>query len=329
MSQYAAELLADSISDRGVRIVTAKVTFPRFTLAEWNTHRVFSRNSASSRAIPTEILIERVLQDPFVPETFNQRVVGMGVGEEFGEEDAATARQMWLDAAEDAREHAFRLCELGLDKSRANRLLEPFLWHTAIFTSTEWDNFFAQRLHKAAQPEFQIVASALREAIDASQPQVLTEGQWHLPLVEAAELQHLCDVRFSGDPDAVAAAEAHVKKLSASRCARVSYDRFDDEPIEKTIQRAEFLMTNGHFSPFEHVARPFSAGENEVVEDVMRAVNMGKQHIPKQRALDMMHHASFCGNFRGWVQMRYEIPFQRDFGQVLEAQMRARDLVDA
>jgi hypothetical protein len=81
---YDVKVLADSIyglsSGQTARITTMQVTFPRFILAEINTHRAFSRNSASSRAIPTEKIIEQVVTNPFIPETFNRRVKGMGVG---------------------------------------------------------------------------------------------------------------------------------------------------------------------------------------------------------------------------------------------------------
>src|SRR3954469_8833727 len=111
---YDAKILADSISPDGVRLSTFEITFPRFILAEVNTHRVFSRNSASSRAIPTEKNIQRVAEDPYVPETFNARVKGMGVGEAFDGEQAEAARNDWLEASADAIRHARFQNELGV-----------------------------------------------------------------------------------------------------------------------------------------------------------------------------------------------------------------------
>ena len=136
---YAVKILADSIAPSGVRLTTMEITFPRFILAEINTHRALSRNSASSRAIPTEKNIERALQSPFIPE-FNERVVGMGVGDVLPDAEQAHARNAWLAARNSAVAAARAL--LHVDKSRANRLLEPFMWQTAIVSATDWANFF-------------------------------------------------------------------------------------------------------------------------------------------------------------------------------------------
>ncbi|MEO7398589.1 MAG: FAD-dependent thymidylate synthase, partial [Ilumatobacteraceae bacterium] len=185
---YQATILADSISPDGVRLTTLWVTFPRFILAEVNTHRMLSRNSNSSRAIPPERQIEKVRTNPFVPETFNKRVTGMGVGDPLERKEAAVARGVWLDAAEFACDQAEQLLNLDCDKSRINRLLEPFLWHSAVISATEWDNFFALRDHPAAQPEFRILAKMMKTAMTYSSPVKLPYTQWHLPGVAAQEI---------------------------------------------------------------------------------------------------------------------------------------------
>jgi hypothetical protein len=301
---YASRVLADSISPDGVRLTTLLVTFPRFILAEVNTHRMLSRNSASSRAIPTEKLIERVRTNPFVPETFNKRVKGMGVGAVLESQDLSSARAEWLMASENAAAHAEALMKLDVDKSRANRLLEPFMWHTAIISATEWDNFFALRDHPAAQPEFQIVAKLMRASIEGSTPLELGYDQWHLPLITFEEWDNLelgrgeAQRHKDGLPSDVTPHRfrehvERIKLVSAGRCARVSFDTHENwEPWDASEERAKKLMTNGHFSPFEHVARPFSGGE---------------PHPPL---------GFFVGNFRGWVQMRKEIPHEDNFALV-------------
>lgn len=246
---YEVKILADSISVDGIRLTTLQVTFPRFILAEVNTHRVLSRNSASSRAIPTEKIIDRVREDPFIPETFNKRVKGMGVGDELDSNDQDACRGDWLVACDNAILVAQEIMDRGVDKSRVNRLLEPFMWHTAIITATEWENFFALRDHPAAQPEFQIVARMMKEAMTASKPTQLELGMWHLPLVLASEMVE------SGDHEKWA-------MISAGRCARVSFDTHENyEFPEVSYERAERLMTSGHMSPFEHQATPVRLGE--------------------------------------------------------------------
>lgn len=235
---YEVKILADSQSDYA-RLTTFEVTFPRFILSEVNTHRMLSRNSASSRAIPTETLIQRVLDNPFVPESFGKRVKGMGVGEDLDPEDYEVAKQIWLGSRDAAVVAAKRL--LHVDKSRANRLLEPYMWHTAIISATEWDNFFNLRCHPDAQPEFQKIARMMRDALQENSFKFLMPGAWHLPLVS--------DEERSNYPDNVLA------RASAGRCARVSYDRHNTEDtVENSVARWEQLCKAGHWSPGEHPA---------------------------------------------------------------------------
>ena len=295
---YSARILADSMSPDGVRLTTFEVVFPRFILAEFNTHRMLSRNSASSRAIPSEKLIQRVLDDPFIPATFNTRVKGMGVGAALVGADASAAEETWLNARDNAVGSAEGLMGLDCDKSRVNRLLEPFLWHTVIVSATEWDNFWGLRDHPAAQPEMQITARLMREVYDASFPQLMEHGWWHLPLLSADELSSLCAARDRGDSDLDTIVDSW-KKVSASRCARVSFDKHTDtEPLADTIARAERLMNSvpAHLSPFEHVARPQQPSDLGPVQGV-----------------------HFWGNFRGWVQMRREIPNEDNALRMIEA----------
>lgn len=280
---YEVTVLADSISPDGVRLTTLQLVYPRFIHSEMLRHRMFSHSVASSRAIPTEKNIERVRKDPFVPETFNKRVKGMGVGAALDLSEAARARKAWLYAAGNAAYWAEVLNKLGIDKSRANRLLEPFLWVTDIVTATEWDNFFALRDHEGAQPEFQTLARLMRVEMERHEPLEVDYGEWHLPLTP--EFSH---DTFDGDWD-------FWKNISAGRCARVSFDKQNEtEEHKASTLRAKRLIESGHFSPFEHVARPLTDDE----------------------ALHGVVENSFCGNFRGWVQMRKEIPNEDQFGKV-------------
>lgn len=307
---YGDTALVESVTMRGVEPaydLEIEGPFPNFTANGVVVHN--SRNAASSRAIPTERLIEQVRRDPFVPATFNKRVVGMGVGSEFNPEDADYAKRTWTLAANLAANSADVLMKIGLDKSRANRILEPFLWYTAIFSGTEWDNMLALRDHPAAQPEIQAVARCIKRCFVASTPTPLDYGQWHLPLVDwDADMWRLCDER-SQDGIPVDEAIDLLKKISASRCARVSYDRTDDESMEKTIERADFLMNNGHFSPFEHVARPIQRSD---VDDAVIA-NKISMTIRAHEVVDLDPTVMTCGNLRGWVQMRKAIPNEDRF----------------
>ena len=275
----AVKILADSVGPHGIRLTTFEITFPRFILAELNTHRMLSRNSASSRAIPTEKRIQEVVLDPFVPE-FNARVKGMGVGEPLGGEDARRAQDEWLLASRDAVRAARQL--LRVDKSRANRLLEPFLWQTAIVSATDWDNFWALRDHEAAQPEFYRLAKLMHEHYLIMEPTQLDWGEWHLPLV------------FPSDTDShVLHAHLGAPSVSAGRCARVSYDTHDDhEDAHVSQARWEQLAASGHWSPAEHPARLPS--EEEWSDRVS-------------------FHQGRWGNFEGWIQLRKHYPNEEVF----------------
>lgn len=294
---YQATVLADSISPEGVRLTTLWVTFPRFILAEVNTHRMLSRNSNSSRAIPPERQIEAVRTNPFVPETFNTRVKGMGVGEALGSADQRYAEDLWHRAAANACSAAEQLLALDVDKSRINRLLEPFLWHSAVITATEWSNFFALRDSPQAQPEFQITARLMREAMAESVPREVLEGQWHLPGLTTNERVDVYGQRRWDEG----------KRVSAGRLARwTSYGHEGDyEPVQDAIVRCDRLISSLHLSPLEHQARPMTVedieGENAL--DVMVGMGTGD-------AREIGQH--FVGNLRGWVQFRKEIPREHD-----------------
>lgn len=201
---------------------------------------MLSRNSESSRAIPPELQIERVLEDPYVPE-FAGRVKGMGVGEELDGYDYNHAVLYWYDARDAAVEAARGLLKLNVAKDQVNRLLEPFMWHTVIVTATDWDNFFALRDHDDAAPAFRKVARMMRVAMNASVPREIPYGGWHLPLVSEIEEDLI-------GPFAAAAA-------SAGRCARSSYSNHrKPETGRESMDRWLGLSGKGHWSPGEHPA---------------------------------------------------------------------------
>ncbi|MGB6986436.1 MAG: FAD-dependent thymidylate synthase [Candidatus Aquilonibacter sp.] len=259
---FAARVLADSVSPAGIRLTTLEVRFPRFILAEVNTHRTFSRNSSSSRAVPTKKMIERVLENPAMPVEWGVNKAGMSASEILTEEQAELAREEWLRARDSAVQHVRTLQEFNVHKQVINRILEPFMWHTVIITATEWENFFSLRLAENAQPEIQIAARLMFDAKGLSEPAAVALGDWHLPLVQDDERSLPIEV---------------LKRVSAARCARVSYLTHDGKrDIEKDVELCERLLSDRHMSPFEHVATPAS-------------------------------DAGFHANFRGWVQMRKEL----------------------
>ncbi len=239
---YSARILADSLAPSGRRLTTFEVTFPRIVLAEFNTHRMLSRNSASSRAIPVEKRIAAVEADPFVPESFGRNQRGMQAASNLEGLAAEQAEQVWRESCRRAIHHARAFAEIGVHKQLANRLIEPFCWHTVIVSATEWQNFFNLRCHPAAQPEIRRIAEMMRDLYESGDPIELDIGEWHLPLVFVSEQKEL-------DPKLL-------PLVSAGRCARVSYLTHDGrrDPAED-VKLANRLQADGHMSPFEHPAQ--------------------------------------------------------------------------
>ena len=269
MIGYRCAVLADSVSPANVRLTTLQVRFPRIVLAEFNTHRMFSRNAASSRAIPVEKRIAEVRADPFIPAAFGANKRGMQAGDPLTGAQADSARVAWLQAATQACDRAEEMSAAGVHKQWANRLIEPFTWVEDIVTATEWANFYALRISEHAQPEIRTAAEYMKAAMDASEPTLVIPHMWHLPLVTEEDRAEFTPMDCA--------------RLSAARCARVSYLTHEgkrDPTADFALARR--LQENGHMSPFEHPARPSA-------------------------------DAGFVGNFRGWVQLRKTLPNEEVF----------------
>lgn len=231
-----AQVIADSIADGCPRLTTLQLRYPRFIHAEFMTHRVFSRNASSSRAIPIDRVIQDVLDDTAMPIHWGANQRGMQAGEEL-----PSGEIEWLEARDDAVYHAQILSEMGYHKQIVNRILEPFQHINVLMTATEWDNFFALRDHPDAQPEMQGLAQVMRGAMEGSEPKLLQSCEWHLPYV---------DHWLAGEEN---------KQTSAARCASVSYKTVDGKPM--TVDRALSIFDSLtgdplHASPFEQIARP-------------------------------------------------------------------------
>ncbi|WP_396624522.1 FAD-dependent thymidylate synthase [Luteitalea sp.] len=237
---YHAEVLLDSVNPAGQRLTTFVLRFPRFVLPEFNTHRMFSRNASSSRAIPTAKLMQQLVDDPVIPVEWGRNQSGMQAREVLDEAGAAAAHAGWLRARDTALEHAEQLRATGVHKQIVNRLLEPWMWASVIVSSTTYDNFFTLRCHPDAQPEIKRLADLMRVAYEASSPVRRATGEWHLP--------------FVGPDDRDLPIEEQ-KQVSVARCARVSYlTHVGTRDIEADKVLHQRLLDAGHWSPFEHVA---------------------------------------------------------------------------
>ncbi|MCW5720745.1 MAG: FAD-dependent thymidylate synthase [Devosia sp.] len=236
----------------GKVLSTLLVRMPRIILAEWNTHRVFSRNAASTRAIPTERLIQQVVDDPFIPTVWGRNQKGMQAGDNVA--DIASCEREWLLGRDRAVETARSLLNLGLHKQVAGRVLEPWMFTLVCVSSTEWANFLELRDHADAEPHIAMLAREVRKCLeDESTIQTLQPGEWHLPFVEEADLMSL----LQGVGPNVELALDRAKKLSVARCASTSYRTTDGfgMTLERAVSIFEKLSSTPlHASPFEHIA---------------------------------------------------------------------------
>lgn len=257
----SAKVIEDSISVDCPRLITMKLTYPRFIHAEFMTHRVFSRNASSSRAIPIEKMIDAILTDPAMPVHWGSNKPGMQAGAEV--EQTGPVIDTWLCARDHAVTQARIMSKFGLHKQIVNRILEPFAHITVVVTATDWDNFFALRRHTDAQPEIHALADAMWQAQQDSTPKRLFASDAHLPYLSQIERHH--EDRM---------------KISAARCARVSYLTHDGKVPSTEADLALYDRLVGsapmHASPLEHQAQPDPWGVSP----------------------------ELYGNLRGWIQFR-------------------------
>lgn len=311
-----AKIIKDSINSKtNDRLTTFVITYPRFVHAEFMTHRMLSKNSASTRAIPTNKIIQAIIDDPAMPVFWGKNQSGMQAKEELDDSDQkyrswyeldnknfeinashyqtwldskSFAKTLWLAARNSAISISKTLVEIGLHKQIAGRILEPWFNITVLVSGTEWENFFALRAHEDAQPEIRALAELMLEEYNKSIPEIKE------PIINSAPF-YLCEdsknnyflerienenwhIPFE-DKMPEGLSKADQLKVAIARCARLSYITFDGEiNVEKDFDIYNKL-TSGvlHASPFEHVAYP-------------------------------INESKFIGNFKGWCQYRKLLP---------------------
>jgi thymidylate synthase ThyX len=290
------KVIADSIGIsenilgvNGKRLITLQLKYPRFIHSEFMTHRMFSRNASSSRAIPVSKMREQVETDPAMPIHWGKNQPGMQANEELDEKHKAIAKDLWLGAAKSASVFAQHLLETGAHKQIVNRILEPFQWIHVVVTATEWDNFFALRDHPAAQPEIRELARIMKKAIYESEPEHLDVGEWHLPYVTKDEIN---DFIYTNS-------YRNALKCSAARCARVSYMKHDGTKpnVEEDLELFNQLAT-----------RPFTDKRGNVltVDDPVHMSPVEHQATPAANG-DL-----WSGNFHGWHQWRKILEIEKE-----------------
>lgn len=303
MSQISAKIVGDSIS-QGKRITTFELEYPRFVHSELMTHRVFSRNAMSSRAVPIEKMIEQVMNSPAKPIHWGKNQSGMQAKEELS--DITHVDFYWEELAKEVGGYAAYFSKQGLHKQVVNRILEPFQTMKTVLTSTEFENFFWLRNHEDAQPEIKKLAEEMLKAQEESEPLELKVGDWHLPYFETS----FWDGDWPAlDINGTEYSLEDAKAISASCCAQVSYRKLDDS-LEKALNVYKRLVESEpvHASPFEHQATPMNFRYGA---DLWKAAR--EQGVDEPLFEDGTTHMDYLGNFWsgnfcGWIQHRQLIP---------------------
>lgn len=287
-NHITANIITDSMNPSGSRLTTWVLEYPRFCHGELLTHRVFSKSSASSRAIPIKTVIKNITDNPAMPTYWGKNQSGMSSNEELdditehprqtkhrllGEEcigsslktDKEYAKSLWIEARDSAIEYAMKLSELGVHKQITNRILEPWFNIKVILTGTEFKNFFTLRAHPDAQPELQVLAYKMKELYDTSVPNKLNVGEWHVPFGDKLNEEKLEELVYYINGGLITNSKAYkdykddlVRKIAIARCARISYLNFngkDDYLADVNLCDRLFGSIPRHLSPSEHIAQ--------------------------------------------------------------------------
>lgn len=274
----SAKILADSINPDGSRLTSWLLTYPRIIHAEFMTHRIFSRNAASSRATSFDKMQAAVENDSDVIERWAMEQRGMQGGDALPGDLEIRCRLIWAKMAGSLLAYTKGLHDLGAHKSICNRPLEPFGHITVIATATDHSNFFQLRAHPMAQPEFQVLAYRMLHEYLKSEPELLHWSEWHIP-------------HFGSETEAqIEPLPVELElQVATARCARVSYTTHEKEfSLSDQIALHDRLALSGHWSPFEHCAQAL---------DPEDPVDLAKLSAG-------ISNFDLCGMPVGWLQYR-------------------------
>lgn len=275
---------------------TTVIEYPRFILAEVNTHRMLGKNSASSRAIPITAMHAQLNAEPVF---WGKNQPGMQAKEELCGDAFIHAKLLWDEAKQNAINTSKAMNEVGLHKQIANRVTEPWMMMKTVISGTEWANLYHLRDHNDAQPEFAELAKVTRLADNAVTATLLYPGEWHLPYIRC-ERDFSGTMRYYVDNQELSVDEALM--VSASCCAQVSY-RKEDYSLEKAEKIFNQLINSQpcHASPVEHQATPMDKRTWLEKLTLQKFTQDGITHVDRGGN-------RWSGNLRGWIQHRKLIP---------------------
>ena len=318
-----AKVICDSVSEQGVRLTTFEIEYPRFIHGELMTHRMLSKNSSSSRAIPIQKMLEQIESNMAIPIYWGKNKSGMQAVEEVDDLSKNNAEIMWKGCFWKAKDTVSWLSDDGLHKQVSNRLTEPFQMMKVVITGTDWDNFFNLRIHPDAQPEICMLAYKMYEAMSKSVLVLLKKGDYHLPYVNRGiginsdgenlswfEGLYVGEYPKVGIPNWLSLEQAI--KYSVASCASVSY-RATDMTLEKAEKIWNMLVKSEvvHASPLTHVATPISKEieiENSDYQTIGFINRIGNPSTWEEGVTHMRRDGTLCsGRFAGWIQQRHLI----------------------
>lgn len=297
-NNIVARIITDSIYN-GHRMTTFELEYNRWILAEVNTHRVISKNSASSRAVPFEKMTEMIDAAPAMPVHWGKNQAGMTAKEELSDNDISVAKTSWISAKNAVMTFSKHLYSMNLHKQVINRLLEPWSMMKTVASGTDWGNLLYLRDDEDAQPEFRELAICIRKCLEDSVPTELKVSEWHLPYVTTTRIDGV--IKYLDSTGSGLELE-EAKKISASCCAQVSYRRLN-ETKEKALEIFGKLFSGRkpHMSPTEHQATPIKKrlSVNEIFD--FSTWEDGITHVDRNCVLH-------SGNLSGWIQYRQTLP---------------------
>ena len=307
-----AKVIADSINETGQRLTTFELEFPRLILSECNTHGAIEKNTSSSRAIPVSKMLDHILEQNLKPIYFGSKKSGMQAGNELTGEGLDFVKCVWGSSLESAVEYAEMLDKAGVAKEVTNRITEPYQLIKAVWSATDWDNWFNLRLEKDADPNICMLAFKMFEALSNSDPILLKKGDYHLPYVESWTEKDTGKKVYSYVDNYGEYVWMNLEqgiKYSVASCAQVSY-RSEGMTLEKADKIWNMLVKSEvvHASPLTHIATPIVAHWDKT-EDTFDVFNIPRfVDTWEQGVTHMRRDGTLCsGRFAGWIQKRHLI----------------------
>lgn len=169
-----------------------------------------------------------------------------------------------------------------------------------------------------AQPEFQVIAEML---YDLYQETEWRESEYHIPFEnEIIDKYHsdICNyLKIKSNSNNWFKYDDYwtiIMKVSASMCAKLSYNTQDNEDsIEKHLERASMLIEHKHYEPFSHQAIAMNSKDIELFTKTFisskSADELDSSYLWQGKYDDknIWKQRGWCYNLRGFISQRYII----------------------